>query len=444
MNRDTLSRLVRKRLDGRQLVFFGTRGDDAEGVGDLPELSAVFSVVAAHRRRTSIQSLALEELTGRRVDLDAHDIDDEPRSAEVVELRRTILRVLSRESVVFTYRPSTFLSAICFARRDRCAYAGLFKEHQSAFEHKPWVESSVRDLGIPCLPWTYIADEDQLETLRYLSDGPVVLRRSRSSGGTGFIRVESRAELEATWPRQDEIFVSVCRYIENAIPTNVGGVVWHDGVTLHPPSVQLIGVPECTDRPFGYCGNDFGAMKDLDVSVIDQMQEVTWRIGIWLSSYGYRGAFGVDFLVDGGRALFTEVNPRFQGVTHLSCQLSAEAGESCIMLEHIAALLGLDSPVSRPLRDQVLEGPDLAHFVLHWKGPSPGIVERERLDDALLEWPEVKRTDVTCPPDVMVDPGATMARVTVHNRITCSGFELLDPWASRARAVVMKSCEGAA
>lgn len=444
MNREELRRLVRSKLDGRQLVFFGIRGDDAEGLGDIPELRAVFSVVGAHRGRLGVSSLALEELTGRRVDLDAHDIDDDLRVPEVVDLRRAVLRALSSESVVVTYRPSTFLSAICFARRDRCTYAGLFKDHQAAFEHKPWVESAVRGLGIPSIPWVYIADEDQLETLQYLSEGPVMLRRSRSSGGTGLTRVASGAELAATWPQQEESFVSVAPYISDGIPTNVGGVVWHDGVTLHRPSVQLIGIPQCTSRPFGYCGNDFGAIRDQGPQVIDEMDRATRRIGEWLGSHGFVGAYGVDFLITPEGPLFTEVNPRMQGVTHLACQLSAAAQESCIMLEHLAALLGIAAPVSRPLQEQLIDGRDLAHLVIHRTEDATGVGDSEGIADALLDWPEVRRADVTCRPGLKVDPGATLTRITIDDRVTTTGFELVEPWASRVSEAVAGTGGGTA
>jgi len=434
MDREELRRAVSERLDGRQLVYFGTRGDDAEGVGDLRELSAVFSVVGSSRR-AGVQSLSLEEITGRRVDLDAHDIDDDPRSPAVIQLRRAMLRTLSHESVVFTYRPSTFLSAICFARDDRCTYAGMFKDHQAAFEHKPWVESSVRRLGIDAIPWAYLADEDQLQSSRYLDSGAVMLRRSRSSGGAGLTRVETAADLAAAWPEQDEIFVSVAPYIDGGIPTNVSAVVWDDGVTLHAPSVQLIGIPECTSRPFGYCGNDFGAVRELPPHIIEQMEVATRRIGRWMQSLGFRGAFGVDFLVSEDRALFTEINPRLQGVTHLACQLSASVGQSCVMLEHLGALLGLPAPPSISLADHVASTGDVAHLVLHWMGGEPGNVDGEHLNDQLLEWPDVTRVDVTCSETTRLDPGATLARATIHDRLTASGFELIEPWAGRVHEI---------
>lgn len=434
MERALLKKEISRRLDGRQLVYFGTRGDDAEGVGDQPELAAVFSLIAAHHGRAVVQSVALEDLTGERVDLDAYDIDDDLHRPEVVELRRAILRMLWKASVVFTYRPSTFLSAICFARQDRCLYAGMFKDHQAAFEHKPWVESSIRAMGIPAIPWTYIADEEQLDALPFLAEGPIVLRRSRSSGGTGLYRIESAAELQALWPDQDEAFVSLAPFIPNGIPTNVSGVVWHDGVTLHGASVQLIGVPALTSRPFGYCGNDFGAAQDLPTKVVLQMEHSTMLIGRWLLSLGYRGAFGVDFLVEEERALFTEINPRLQGVTHLACQAGAAAGESCVLLEHLAANLGVSAPDGPSLAEQVVETSRLSHVVFHRPEPPVAYLDGLSVADNLLKSNGVARLDVVCPPNVIPRPGATIARATLAARVSDTGLRLTEPWASRIAA----------
>jgi hypothetical protein len=427
VRRDQLIRDVRARLAGRKLVYFGTRGWDAEGVGDVPELSAVFSIVGASDRRAHVQTLALEQLTGHRVDLDAHDIDDDLATAEVRELRRTMLRVLHDESVVFTYRPSTFLSAVCFAR-ERATYAGLFKDHQAAFEHKPWVESSIAALGVPSIPWIYIADEDQIDATRLLADGAVMVRRSRSSGGTGLVRVDSIDDVRELWPDQAESFASVSPYLENGIPTNVGGVVWQDIVTLHPPSVQLIGIPQLTDRPFGYCGNDFGAVRGFDVDIVEKMEAGARVAGEWLRGRGYLGAFGVDFLVVDGQPLFTEINARLQGATHLSCQLSSSKGESCIMLEHLAASLGLSGQPSAPLREQVAEAPSLSHFVYHKMELSTDSSREELLMDHVSRLPGLMRLDMALPRGVTADHGATLLRATFGTTVTSTGLSLLPEW----------------
>jgi hypothetical protein len=432
---------ISDRLDGAQLVWFGTRGDDIEAVADIPELTAAFSLISAYDRRTTIDGVSLESLSGRRVDLDAYDVDDHLHEEATVAFRRMLLRVLSRPSALFTYRPSTFVSAISFARRDRCRYLGLFKDHQSAFEHKPWVETAVAELDIPHVPWVYVADEEQLDTLRYLEEGPVMLRRSRTNGGVGLAKVDDSAQLAELWPEQEEAYVSVAPYIERTLPVNVSAVVWHDGVTLHPASVQLIGVPRLTTRQFGYCGNDFGACRSLQASQLDAMGDATVAVGNWLRAHGYLGAFGVDFLVDeSGVPLFTEVNPRFQGSTHASCRISVEQGESCLMLEHIAALLRLDAPPCRKLSEWAADMPPFAHFVVHSTLPEAAQVDATGLVDAVLAEPQTARADVVVSPALTTERGATVARVSVRDRLTTTGYELHDPW----RRIVSDWAVGAA
>lgn len=430
MRRDVLRDDIARRLDGRRLVWFGTRGDDVESATDLDELAAAFSLIGRYRRRSSVESMALEDLTGERVDLDTYDLDDHPREAAVVELRHSLLRALARPSAVFTYRPTSFLSGVTFARRDRCLYLGMFKDHQAAFEHKPWVETAVAALGLPHVPWSYISDEDLLDTRRMLDLGPVVLRRSRTTGGVGLTRLDDDSHLEGAWPDEDDAFVSVAPFIDGT-PVNVSGVVWNDGVTVHPASIQLIGIETCSIRPFGYCGNDFGAARDLESTRLNEIDLATKEIGGWLREYGYRGAFGVDFLVTVDTALFTEVNPRMQGSTHLSCQLSAEAGESCLLLEHLAALLGLPCPASVPLERQAAECGWLAHLVVHWSGED-GSVNPVQLTESLNAEPATARVDVMTSPQLITRRGGTVARVTVRDRLTKSGYSLCEPWATLA------------
>ena len=442
MNRDSLLAEVSRRLGNRQLVWFGTRGEDIESIADLPQLTAAFSVISTYRRRSTIEGLALEDITGIRVDLDAHDIDEEPDPAAVEEIRSSMLRILSQPSCVFTYRPSTLVSSVCFARRQTTKYLGMFKDHQFAFEHKPWVESAIADLGIPTIPWTYVADDNQRDSLSFLNTGSVMLRKSRSSGGTGLFRVENPEDLIHAWPRGQEAFVSVAPYVASGIPVNIGATVWQDGVSVDLPSVQLIGLEQCTDRPFGYCGNDFGAVRDLSGDVIDSLERNTVKIGHWMRERGYLGTFGVDFLVADGKALFTEVNPRFQGSTHLSARLELERGASCLLLEHLGANLGMECPREEPLRERVDATPDAAHMVLHRKSDMPEKIDPAPLVSTVSDTPGFLAADVLTRPDLVTDPGATIARITARERVTNDGFTLSDSWAesiAQWRASVMAS-----
>lgn len=424
MERARLLHEVAHRLGRRKLVWAGLRGDDVEPLADLPNLAASFSILARYARRSKVTSLAYEDLTRKRNDPETWDIDDHLDDPAAHSYRRSLLRELAGESALLPYRPSQFLSAIAFARREQCWNLGMFGAHQSAFEHKPWVETAVAGLGVPHLDWSYIADEEQLQARALIKTGDVMLRRTRTSGGEGMVRVRDARRLAEHWPRIPEAFASVSPYLRGGLPVNVGATVWKNTVTVHHPSVQLIGIPGLVTREFGYCGNDFGRMRDEDPAIIDEIQDSTVKIGNWLQGNGYLGAFGVDYLIYKGHALFTEVNARFQGSTHLSCRLSIEAGEACLMLEHLAAHLGIEGPAGqRPLRETVAEMPDLAQIVFHWGGDAT-VPDMVPLVDAVRRHGKTASLDVLPPADVEVATGAAIARWSTRRRVTDTGYEL--------------------
>jgi hypothetical protein len=443
MERASLLRAVTDRLGNQQVIWAGLRGEDIESLSDLPQLSASYSIIGAYSRRLSIEGMAFEDLTGRRVDLERWDIDDHRHTEEVVEFRRAILRTLSQPSALLPYRPSRFLSAIWFARRDRCLNLGLFGAHQFAFEHKPWVETAVSFLGIPTIPWVYIADEEQLRATEMFDKGSLVLRLSRTSGGQGFLRIDTPADVSRLWPKAEEAFVSVAPYLRDVLPINVGATVWHDGVTVHYPSVQLIGLPNCVTREFGYCGNDFGLARELDLETIDEIESFTMKIGEWLRTKGYLGTFGVDYLLGAdGTLRFTEVNPRFQGSTFASGRLAVETGRACLPLEHIAAMLDFPKPTCPPLRDRVQEARPLAQVIIHWTGPRAIRIDPAPLHEQLLV--RDASSDVSTRLGLLTDPGGVVTRVTFRNAVTTNGFDLVEPYSSAVDAWTRVMSDGGA
>ena len=431
-DRDRLRADVEGRLGRRQLVWAGIRGTDVEPLRDVAQLSASYSLVGAYAGRADVLGFAYEDLTDTRVDPEVWDIDDHHEDEATGEFRRALLGGLSSETALVAYRPSSFLSAIHFARRDRCLNLGLFGAHQAAFEHKPFVESAVADLSLPHIPWTYFADEEQVNVRELAASGPLMLRRSRTSGGEGFVRVDSAEDVKAHWPHGEEAFVSVAKYLQGGIPVNVGATVWRDAdsedcVTVHHASVQLIGIPSCVTRPFGYCGNDFGLARELDRATVDQIEVSTREIGRWLRGYGYVGTFGVDYLVHEGVALFTEINARFQGSTASSCRLSIEEGVPCLMLEHLAAWLGSAKPATVPLWERVRQQPDLSNLVVHWTGNRTRVLDTRSLGVTLTQSPCLATDVELLPPrDVRNEPGSLVGRLSFRGRLTETGYDLCE------------------
>jgi hypothetical protein len=137
----------------------------------------------------------------------------------------------------------------------------------------------------------------------------------------------------------------------------------------------------------------------------------------------------VDFLAIQDEVLFLEVNPRLQGSTHASCQISVAQGESCILLDHLGAVLGLPAPPSRRLGvGGIRDGADLAHLVVHRTDPERGIEDSRPLASAAIAEPSTVRVDVLCGPGRLVEPGGAVARITTTARLTDTGFDLRPPW----------------
>lgn len=422
MNRTQAVTEVRRRLDGRRLVWAGLRADDADGLVDLPELSASFSLIGPTGGRRDPRSLALDEMSGRRVDPEIWDVDAHLPDPVVRRFRAGLLAALSTPSLLMPYRSTDFLSSIQLARRESSRMLGLFGGQQSLFEYKPWVEGAIAEAGVPHVPWRYIAVEDR-GTLRELPDGEYLVRRSRTSGGEGLRRVIAMNDLIEDWPESADQMVSIAPFIDST-PVNVGATVWADGVTVHNPSVQLIGIPSCVSREFGHCGNDFAAAGRLPDEVIDEIEHATELVGLWLRSQGYLGSFGVDFLVTDDAVLFAEVNPRFQGSTRTSSRVDAGLDLPCLFLEHLAAWLGVPRPVGPALRERVAGADPVSSVVVHWTGSEPRRLDATDLVRRVERHRPGVLADVVTSPHVINDPGSTVVRLTLPRSSTQTGFDL--------------------
>lgn len=419
VTRQAMIRALQDRLGDRKLVWVGTRGHDAASLMELSQFSESYGIIGSLGAVSLDVDFALEEVSGRRVDLDTYKIDED-RSGPARELRRRLLNSLTEPAVVVAYRPSALLSALCYPRSDFVTYLGMFHERQATFEHKPWVENELRSLGVPIIPWRYYAEEDQARLEEKVAAiGTVVVRTNRSDGGAGLKIVTNPQELRIHVSHTLDGFVAAAPLLEPTIPLNVNACVFKDGsLSVHPASLQLIGIPACTTRRFGYCGNDFGSIKDLDDNLLRQFDVVIEKTGRWLWSQGYVGAFGVDALIYDGKVMLTEVNPRFQGSSSLSARIDKAIDRCDLFLCHIAAHLGLSPPHTTRLSELVREQANFAQIIFH-----NGQAGAFGVSYCPIETSGA-RFELVPSPEVQIDPDATVFRAILPKVVTRNGWEI--------------------
>lgn len=167
---------------------------------------------------------------------------------------------------------------------------------------------------------------------------PLVTQFAIGSSGhrTFFIRSEDEFRLLEHTDTGSQ--VSVCRYMDGPAP-NIHGVVLDEVIVLSYPSVQLVGLPECTSWPAGYCGNDYEATRKLHPTTLGAIYDQARVLGTWLQQVGFRGLFGIDFVTHGTAVFPVDINPRFQGSTQLLTQLESAEGRVPVPLLHVLHFL---------------------------------------------------------------------------------------------------------
>jgi hypothetical protein len=147
---------------------------------------------------------------------------------------------------------------------------------------------------------------------------PLVLKlKVGASGGQTYFVSTNDDFLKLRQALGDETVI-VAKYVSGP-SFNINGFVGREKVYLVQPSLQIIGVPECSSGRFTYCGNDFAAFHKHYQYVADEIKQAAEKLGQYMKVMGYYGVFGVDFIYNlKDKVLYPlEINPRMQGSTAL-------------------------------------------------------------------------------------------------------------------------------
>jgi len=127
----------------------------------------------------------------------------------------------------------------------------------------------------------------------------------------------------------------------------IEGCVTRHGTLVGPLQTELVGCRELTPFSGGWCGNEVFAFHEstfLTPTIREQAQQAMRALGVQLRQVGYRGCFGLDFLLDQdtGALYLGEMNPRITGATPMTSQAMLEADSVPLILFHLLEWFGAD------------------------------------------------------------------------------------------------------
>jgi hypothetical protein len=211
------------------------------------------------------------------------------------------------------------------------------------FSNKANFMAGLEELGLPRLPgrWRRLGGTPYKELAAEFG-GRFVAQLILGAAGSGTAIVESESDYMAAAGRFAGSQAWITPYA-GSLSFNVNAIATRAGTAVGYPSVQIVGQEALNGRRAGHCGNDFSATAAAPRSVVYSIREQTERIGNWMAARGYRGLFGLDFVMSDStlEACAVDLNPRWQGSTSLQAQAERRQGRIPLAAVEIAYKLGL-------------------------------------------------------------------------------------------------------
>lgn len=192
--------------------------------------------------------------------------------------------------------------------------------------------------------------------------GPrMVIQAAHGFSGNRTYAIRNEADYERARTALRRRRARASRMVEGSPMTMNGCVSTSGAVRTGPLFHQVTGAAECTVYPLGACGNDWAAFP-APPAVVDAAAETTRAVGHVLAGRGFRGIFGMDFVVTAqGDVSTIECNPRLVSSVPMASALEAEAGGVPLLVSHLLATAGANEVGVEDIRGSIRG----AQLVLH-------------------------------------------------------------------------------
>ena len=323
-------------------------------------------------RKDNINVFCLEESLGQKS-------TDKRNPTTIIKnkLFRTFLKKNpSQKSPIFVlYKSSQTIEHLAKKFNWRIA-ANKYKSYKK-LEDKTLFKKLLRELNIKEIPGeiNVLGNLNYKELAIKYPEGFVVQEPMAGGGkGTFFIHTEEEfndclAELKNTFELVASSKLVITQFIKGYAPSVTACVTQH-GILQLPPQLQLIDIAGLHSSLKGngvFCGHDWSAAKEIEKRASREMSLITKKIGEFLKKEGFRGIYGIDFLVSDvdGSVFPVELNPRFLGTFPVSTLVQLKKGELPLIAFHILEFAGEKYKIDvNQLNEGFLKDKEGAHFFI--------------------------------------------------------------------------------
>ncbi len=257
---------------------------------------------------------------------------------------------------------------------------------KATFEDKIYFRKLLLENNLPVIPGEIVAKSDlNYSALAKKYEEKMVIQIPDLGGGKGtfFIHseVDFKALLENIYFKKHAGSLTVAKYIGGPSPSMTGVVTKH-GVITSRLIKQILAVPECVSSdkgPGAFVGHDF-SVSHFSPVLREKAAVIVKMVGQVMQIKGYRGIFGIDFVVDEKEQEIypVECNPRLLGSFPAYTMAQKINQEIPFLFFQVLEFLGSDYQIDA---DEISKksATDLAgaHFHLYNLHNEPVIVDRQ-------------------------------------------------------------------
>ena len=270
--------------------------------------------------------------------------DSIKNSGKLLENKK-VLDYIKKESKgkranIVTFKPSPKISKICDENNFR--YLGNDWKLNRKFENKIEFIDITQNLKIPNAKSKVIKlQKNSKNILNMLEKSQLVFQLPRGFSGNSTFLIKSKKDLQGIIEKYEDREFKVSNYLKGDTYT-INACAGEFGIAVGQPIFQITGLTDYNKNQLGTSGNDYSYGEMLGDIEKKKIFEYTKKIGEHVAQLGYRGIFGLDFVINENDVDLIEINPRFVGSISLFTKLQLQKEEIPFLLLHLLEFLRID------------------------------------------------------------------------------------------------------
>jgi D-alanine-D-alanine ligase-like ATP-grasp enzyme len=279
------------------------------------KLLSLYSSKETNLIKKDIEVFCLEEKIGKRL---------KPRNSSSLLCHPETQKYLRRfeRPIILLYKSSRRIEKLAKELNFRIAISPR-RFGKQLFEDKIKFRKILQKIGVSPTPGRIISFSSlrlsSFSSFRKEFGSPFVIQHPRKGGGKGTFFIKN----EIGFKKAKEVIrekptkkIIVAKFIKGPSPS-ITGCVTRFGILSTSPQYQICDIPLLYSRSIGsglFCGHDWSA-SNFSKRILSQAKEIVEKVGNYFKKNGYKGIFGLDFVLDGQREklYLTECNPRLLG-----------------------------------------------------------------------------------------------------------------------------------